>query len=202
MEIMSSEIVALPVKDEFDDLLKSFSTSDTGYDQPAILADGFYSKFKSFYEGAAKAFRAVEEKRKEGNIVTYEHLMGTQKNLIDYYDELLFRDLNEAHVYLHTQVLHNEGKWDRKTGEALGAGLGRFFAVIEVGLASSYVEGNVNRIAKKIEKQILSFAGELAQTKNLFIGKKIRNRLLRLYKRPKDKYQKELVEWVIEQFKE
>jgi len=128
---MSSEIVALPIKDEFDDLLKSFSSSDTGYDQPAILLDGFYSRFKSFYEGAAKAFRDIEEKRKQGSIVTHDNLLGMQKNLINYYDELLFRDLNEAHVFLHTQVLHHEGIWNRETSEALGAGLGRFFAVIE-----------------------------------------------------------------------
>ena len=127
--------------------------------------------------------------------------MGDNKNLINYFDETLFRNLNETHIYLHTKILHHVGKWDRKTAEALGSGLGIFFATIEVGLASSYVEGNVNRIAKHIERQILSISGELIETKNMFIGKKIRNRLLRLYKSPKNKYQKELVEWIIEQFK-
>ena len=78
---MSSEIVALPIEKEFDDLLKSFSVSDTGPEQPAY----FYSSFKKFYDGRAKGFIAVEEKRKHGNIVT-EDFMGTSKNLIDYFD--------------------------------------------------------------------------------------------------------------------
>ena len=122
--------------------------------------------------------------------------------MIDYFDETLFRNLNDTHIYLHTQVLHHVGRWNGDTTEALGAGLGIFFATIEVGLASSYVEGNVNRIVKQIEHQIQSFSDELIKTKNLFIGKKIRNRLLRLYKSPKNKYQKELIEWIIKQFKE
>lgn len=195
---MSSEIIALPIEKEFNDLLYSFNVSDTGPEQPAY----FYSSFKTFYEGRAKGFIEIETRRKQGHIVTKDLIIGGNKNLIDYYDESLFRNLNDAHIYLHKRVLHHVGRWNRDTTEALGTGLGIFFATIEVGLASSYVEGNVTRIAKKIEKQILSFSGELIQTNNLFIGKKIRNRLLRLYKKPKDKYQKELVEWIIEQFRE
>lgn len=191
---MSSEIIALPIVKEFNDPLYSFNVSDTGPEQPVY----FYSSFKTFYEGRARTYIGIEERRKHGHIVTAGEW--ENKNLIDYFDERLFRDLNDAHIYLHTQVLHHTGKWERKTTEALGAGLEIFFATIEVGLASSYVEGNVNRIAKR--KQILSFSGELIQTNNLFIGKKIRNRLLRLYKSPKNKYQKELVEWIIEQFRE